>query len=252
MKIIGLSQNIIWKDKHRNFLLIEEKFQNLEADLFLLPEMFSTGFCMEATEVADAKNETLFWMKSLAKAKNAAIAGSISVKDNGNFYNRFYFVKPDGTYHYYDKKHLFSYGGEDKIYTAGKERVIIEYLGVRFLLQICYDARFPVFARNRKDYDVILNVANWPKTRVLAWETLTRARAIENQAYVFALNRTGEDGNGLEYQESSHCYFPDGDEVSTKKKDLIFAEINMQKLEKFRKDFPFLDDADDFNWCDLK
>lgn len=252
MKIIGLSQNIVWKEKQQNFLLIEEKFKDLEADLFLLPEMFSTGFYMKADEVADENEIALSWMKSFAKVKNAAIGGSVSVKDNGNFYNRFYFVKPDGTYHYYDKKHLFSYAGEDKIYTAGKERVIVEYLGIRFFLQICYDARFPVFARNRKDYDVLLNVANWPESRVLAWETLTRARAIENQAYVFALNRIGEDGNGLKYQESSHCYFPDGEDVSTKKEDLIFAEIDIEKLKKFRKDFPFLDDADDFNWCDPK
>ena len=246
MKIIGLSQNIIWKEKQQNFLLIEEKFKDLEADLFLVPEMFSTGFYMKADEVADENEIALSWMKSFAKLKNSAIGGSVSVKDNGNFYNRFYFVKPDGTYHYYDKKHLFSYAGEDKIYTAGKERVIVEYLGIRFFLQICYDARFPVFARNRKDYDVLLNVANWPESRVLAWETLTRARAIENQAYVFALNRIGEDGNGLKYQESSHCYFPDGEDVSTKKEDLIFAEIDIEKLKKFRKDFPFLDDADDF------
>lgn len=246
MKIIGLSQNIIWKEKQQNFLLIEEKFKDLEADLFLVPEMFSTGFYMKADEVADENEIALSWMKSFAKLKNSAIGGSVSVKDNGNFYNRFYFVKPDGTYHYYDKKHLFSYAREDKIYTAGKERVIVEYLGIRFFLQICYDARFPVFARNRKDYDVLLNVANWPESRVLAWETLTRARAIENQAYVFALNRIGEDGNGLKYQESSHCYFPDGEDVSTKKEDLIFAEIDIEKLKKFRKDFPFLDDADDF------
>ncbi len=246
MKIIGLSQNIVWKEKQQNFLLIEEKFKDLEADLFLVPEMFSTGFYMKADEVADENEIALSWMKSFAKLKNSAIGGSVSVKDNGNFYNRFYFVKPDGTYHYYDKKHLFSYAGEDKIYTAGKERVIVEYLGIRFFLQICYDARFPVFARNRKDYDVLLNVANWPESRVLAWETLTRARAIENQAYVFALNRIGEDGNGLKYQESSHCYFPDGEDVSTKKEDLIFAEIDIEKLKKFRKDFPFLDDADDF------
>lgn len=246
MKIIGLSQNIIWKEKQQNFLLIEEKFKDLEADLFLVPEMFSTGFYMKADEVADENEIALSWMKSFAKLKNSAIGGSVSVKDNGNFYNRFYFVKPDGTYHYYDKKHLFSYAREDRIYTAGKERVIVEYLGIRFFLQICYDARFPVFARNRKDYDVLLNVANWPESRVLAWETLTRARAIENQAYVFALNRIGEDGNGLKYQESSHCYFPDGEDVSTKKEDLIFAEIDIEKLKKFRKDFPFLDDADNF------
>ena len=246
MKIIGLSQNIIWKEKHENFLLIEEKFKDLEADLFLLPEMFTTGFYMKAQEVADEEELALTWMKNFAKTKNAAIGGSVSVKDNGKFYNRFYFVKPDETYHQYDKRHLFSYTGEDKVYTAGMERVVVKYLGFRFLLQVCFDARFPVFARNRKDYDVILNVANWPETRVLAWETLNRARAIENQAYVFALNRTGEDGNNLKYQESSHCFFADGTDVSTKKGDLIFAELDLQKLEAFRKEFPFLNDADDF------
>lgn len=248
MKIIGLSQDIIWKDKHQNFLLIEEKFKNLEADIFLLPEMFSTGFCMNAEEVADGENLALNWMKNFAKSKNSAIGGSVSVEDNGRFFNRFYFVKPDGTYHQYNKKHLFSYSGEDKIYTAGNERVIVEYLGFRILLQVCFDARFPVFSRNRKDYDVILNVANWPETRVLAWETLNQARAIENQAYVFALNRTGEDGNSLKYRESSHCYFADGTDVSTKKEDLIFAELDLDKLQKFREEFPFLNDADDFEF----
>ncbi len=246
MKIIGLSQNIIWKEKDQNFLLIEEKFKNLEADLFLLPEMFSTGFCMQAEEVADEENLALKWMKGFAKEKNAAIGGSVSVKDQDKFYNRFYFVKLDGSYSQYNKRHLFSYSGEDKVYTAGKERVVVEYKGVRFLLQVCFDARFPVFSRNTNDYDVMLTIANWPESRVLAWETLTKARAIENQAYVFALNRTGEDGNGLKYPESSHCYFPDGSDISTKKEDLIFAELNLDNLRKFRQDFPFLADADDF------
>lgn len=252
MKITGLSQDIIWKDKQANFALIEDKLKSLEADLFLLPEMFSTGFCMEVDEVADLNNETLVWMQTFAQNNNTAVAGSVSVKENQSFYNRFYFVKPDGSYHYYNKKHLFSYGGEDKIYTAGKERVVVDYLGVRFLLQVCYDARFPVFSRNKNDYDVILNVANWPETRVFAWETLNCARAIENQAYVFALNRTGEDGNQLKYKESSHCFFADGTDVSVKENDLIVVEIDLQKLETFRKEFPFLKDADEFSWYDLK
>ncbi len=246
MKIIGLNQNIIWKDKRANFSLIEEKFKNWEADLFLLPEMFSTGFYMKPDEVADEQQESLSWMISFAKAKNAAVAGSASVKENGKFYNRFYFVKPDGSFHFYDKKHLFTYSGEDKVYTAGNNRVIVEYLGFRLLLQVCFDARFPVFARNKKDYDVVLYVANWPETRVLAWETLTRARAIENQAYVFALNRIGTDGNNLKYQESSHCFFADGREIATKNGDVVFAVLNLEKLQNFRKDFPFLEDADDF------
>ena len=146
----------------------------------------------------------------------------------------------------YDKKHLFTYSGEDKVYTAGNERVIVEYNGFRILLQVCFDARFPVFSRNKRDYDVVLYVANWPETRILAWETLTRARAIENQAYVFALNRIGTDGNQLNYVESSHCFFADGTDVSTKKNDLVLAELDLNKLKDFRKSFPFLEDADEF------
>lgn len=246
MKIIGLNQNIIWKDKQANFSLIEDKFKNVQADLFLLPEMFSTGFYMKPDEVADQQEESLSWMISFAKSKNAAIAGSVSVKEKAKFFNRFYFVKPDGTFHFYDKKHLFTYSGEDKVYTAGNQRVIVDYLGFRILLQVCFDARFPVFARNKNDYDIILFVANWPETRVLAWETLTRARAIENQAYVFALNRIGTDGNNLNYKESSHCFFADGTEIATKNEDLVSAELNLENLHNFRKDFPFLEDADDF------
>ena len=246
MKIIGLSQNIIWKEKYENFLLIEEKFKYLEADFFLLQEIFKTGLYMKAQEVADEEEQALSWMKNFAKTKNAAIGGSVSVKDNDKFYNRFYFVKPDGSYHFYDKKHLFTYSGEDKVYTAGNERVIVEYNGFRILLQVCFDARFPVFSRNKRDYDVVLYVANWPETRILAWETLTRARAIENQAYVFALNRIGTDGNQLNYVESSHCFFADGTDVSTKKNDLVLAELDLNKLKDFRKSFPFLDDADEF------
>ena len=246
MKIIGLNQNIVWKDKQANFSLVEDKFKDLEADLFLLPEMFSTGFYMKPEELADRQEESLSWMKSFAKSKNSAIAGSVSVKENDKFYNRFYFVKPDGSYHFYNKKHLFTYSGEDKVYTAGNEKVIVEYKGFRILLQVCFDARFPVFSRNKRDYDVILYVANWPETRVLAWETLTRARAIENQAYVFALNRIGTDGNQLNYVESSHCFFADGTDVSTKKNDLVLAELDLNKLKDFRKSFPFLEDADEF------
>ena len=246
MKIIGLNQNIVWKDKQANFSLVEDKFKDLEADLFLLPEMFSTGFYMKPEELADRQEESLSWMKSFAKSKNSAIAGSVSVKENDKFYNRFYFVEPDGSYHFYDKKHLFTYSGEDKVYTAGNERVIVEYNGFRILLQVCFDARFPVFSRNKKDFDVVLYVANWPETRILAWETLTRARAIENQAYVFALNRIGTDGNQLNYVESSHCFFADGTDVSTKKNDLVLAELDLNKLKDFRKSFPFLDDADEF------
>jgi predicted amidohydrolase len=130
---------------------------------------------------------------------------------------------------------LFSYSGEDKVYTSGKERVVVDYKGFRFLLQVCFDARFPVFARNKNDYDAILYVANWPETRVLAWETLTKARAIENQSYVFALNRIGTDGNNLKYRESSHCFFADGEDISTKEDNLVIAEFRFRKITRIQK-----------------
>lgn len=246
LKIIGLNFDISWKAKQLNFQQIEEYLKESKADLFLLPEMFSTGFSMEPEEIADRDGETLTWMMSFAKNKNAAICGSVSVEDQGKFYNRMYFVKPDGTYHQYDKRHLFSFSGEDKVYSPGKERIVVDYLGVKILLQICYDLRFPVFSRSKGDYDLALYVANWPEKRVEAWEHLLKARAIENQAYVFGLNRIGSDGNNLVYRESSHCFFADGSEVSEKSGNLVSAGIDLEKLEKFKSHFTFLNDRDDF------
>lgn len=247
LKIIGLNLDISWKNKSQNFSKIEQEFQTMKADIFLLPEMFSTGFCMDAEEIADQNEETLSWMQQFAKQYNTAVAGSVSVEENGKFYNRFYFVKPDGTFDYYDKRHLFSYSGEDKIYHPGTVRKIIEYKGFRILLQVCYDLRFPVFQRNIDDYDIMLNVANWPKTRVDAWRTLLKARAIENQSYTFGLNRIGTDGNGLEYEESSLVYSPDGQEISEKKGNLVMANFDLNTLKAFREKFPFLKDADQFD-----
>ena len=244
--IKGLNFDISWKRKNLNFQKIEEAFQDEEADLFLLPEMFSTGFCMDAEEIADQNNESLNWMKDFASKKNAAICGSVSTKENGKFYNRMYFVEPNGNVQQYDKRHLFSFSGEDKIYTPGKERVVINYKGIRFLLQICYDLRFPVFSRNLSDYDVALYVANWPEKRVGAWEHLLKARAIENQSYVFGLNRIGTDGNDLFYKESSHCFFADGEEISEKAGNIVQTKINLENLKNHREHFQFLNDRDDF------
>lgn len=246
LRIAGLNLDIIWKNKEANFQLIEQELSSVEADLFLLPEMFSTGFCMEADEVADRNLETLTWMKSLAKNKNSAVAGSASVIDNEKFYNRFYFVYPDGQFEYYDKRHLFSYSGEDKIYTAGTNRKIIDYKGFKILLQVCFDLRFPVFSRNQNDYDAVLYVANWPKSRVEAWKSLLKARSIENQAFLFGLNRIGIDGYNLEYEESSLVYFPDGREISERKNNLIITEWNLQELKEYRNKFPFLNERDVF------
>ncbi|WP_106918079.1 nitrilase-related carbon-nitrogen hydrolase [Chryseobacterium aurantiacum] len=247
MKIVGLNLDIVWKNKAENFKIIEKELQNLEADLFLLPEMFSTGFCMDSAEVSDRNEESLDFLKKMSKDKNAAFCGSAPVEENGNFYNRMYFVKPDGEVSFYDKRHLFSFSGEDKVYTPGKDRVVVEYNGVRILLQVCYDLRFPVFARNNDDYDAILYVANWPEKRVGAWEHLLKARAIENLSFVFGLNRIGTDGNNLLYQESSHCFFADGREISHKDGNIVSAELDMNELEDFRKHFQFLNDRDRFS-----
>ncbi|WP_045503389.1 nitrilase family protein [Chryseobacterium sp. StRB126] len=247
MKIVGLNLDIIWKNKAENFKIIERELQNLEADLFLLPEMFSTGFCMDASEVSDRNGESLEFLKKISKEKNAAFCGSAPVEENGNFYNRMYFVQPNGEVTFYDKRHLFSFSGEDKVYTPGKKRVIVEYKGIRFLLQVCYDLRFPVFARNNDDYDAILYVANWPEKRVGAWEHLLKARAIENLSFVFGLNRIGTDGNNLFYQESSHCFFADGREISNKNENIASAELDMNVLKDFRTHFQFLNDRDHFS-----
>ncbi|MCQ9634522.1 nitrilase family protein [Chryseobacterium sp. WG23] len=247
MKVTGLNLDIVWKDKTGNFKAIEKELQNQEADLFLLPEMFSTGFCMDASEVSDRNEESLEFLKKISKEKNTAFSGSAPVEQDGRFYNRMYFVQPDGETLFYNKRHLFSFSGEDKVYTPGKERVIVSYKGVRFLLQVCYDLRFPVFARNNNDYDAILYVANWPEKRVGAWEHLLKARAIENLSFVFGLNRIGTDGNNLFYQESSHCFFADGKEISHKNGNRVSAELDMNELEDFRKHFQFLNDRDDFS-----
>ncbi|WP_336732686.1 nitrilase-related carbon-nitrogen hydrolase [Chryseobacterium sp. VD8] len=247
MKITGLNLDIIWKNKAENFNIIEKELQNQEADLFLLPEMFSTGFCMDASEVSDRNLESLEFLKKIAKERSAAFCGSAPVEENGKFYNRLYFVQPDSQVEFYDKRHLFSFSGEDKVYTPGKERVIVNYLGFRILLQVCYDLRFPVFARNDDDYDAILYVANWPEKRVGAWEHLLKARAIENLSFVFGLNRIGTDGNNLFYQESSHCFFADGKEISQKSGNLVTAELNLEELKDFRSHFQFLNDRDSFS-----
>ncbi|MET3037864.1 nitrilase-related carbon-nitrogen hydrolase [Chryseobacterium sp. NRRL B-14859] len=247
MKVAGLNLDIIWKNKTENFDAIERELQNQEADLFLLPEMFSTGFCMDASEVSDKHEESLEFLKKIAKEKNAAFCGSAPVEQYGKFYNRMYFVQPEGETSFYNKRHLFSFSGEDQVYTPGKNRIIVEYKGIRFLLQVCYDLRFPVFARNNDDYDAILYVANWPEKRVGAWEHLLKARAIENLSFVFGLNRTGTDGNNLFYQESSHCFFADGKEISQKNGNLVSAELDMAELNDFKRHFQFLNDRDHFS-----
>ena len=194
MKTTILQRDIKWGDPKANIQRADEAIsRNAGSDLYVLPEMFSTGFCTSPEGIAERDDTTLQWMKSKASKIDAAIAGSIAVEEDGKYYNRFYFVKPDGEVTHYDKKHLFTYGGEHLRFTAGEERVVVEWRGVRILLEVCYDLRFPIWARNRGDYDMILYVASWPTPRVAAWSALLVARAIENQCYVAGVNRVGSD-----------------------------------------------------------
>lgn len=253
MNISILQRDIVWGRSLENISAADSVIDGLpkETDLIVLPEMFSTGFCTSPKGIAESAEQgpSLKWMKEKAKHRDCAICGSVAVEDaEGKFHNRFYFVKPDGDVTYYDKRHLFTYSGEDKTFTAGTQRVIVEWRGVRILLQVCYDLRFPVWARNRGDYDMILYVASWPTRRIEAWSTLLRARAIENQCFVAGVNRVGKDPS-CDYSGGSVVIDPLGKtlaECPWKEESSVTAEIDMKTLELFSKSFPVLNDADKF------
>ena len=248
MKLTILQRDIVWADPAENVRRAEDAInRNPGADLYVLPEMFSTGFCTQPEGIAEpVENQTVSWMKAKASQTGAAIAGSIAVHEDGKYYNRFHFVTPDGNITTYDKKHLFTFGGEHKRFTAGSERVIVTYKGFRILLEICYDLRFPVWSRNKGDYDMIIYVASWPTPRVEAWKALLTARAIENQCYVVGVNRVGEDP-GNNYCGGSRVIDPYGQimaECEDGKEMEATAKVDMEVLEAFRAKFPVLDDAD--------
>ena len=248
MKITILQRDIVWADPTRNVQRADEAIDgNPGSDLYVLPEMFSTGFCTQPEGIAEpAENRTVSWMKAKASQTGAAIAGSIAVYEDGRYYNRFHFVTPDGNVTTYDKKHLFTFGGEHNRFTAGSERVIVAYKGFRILLEICYDLRFPVWSRNKGDYDMIIYVASWPTPRVEAWKALLTARAIENQCYVAGVNRVGDDP-GNNYCGGSRVIDPYGKIMAECEDGIemeVTAEVDMEVLEAFRAKFPVLDDAD--------
>ena len=248
MKTTILQCDILWADPAGNVARMDEVIScNPGSDLYVLPEMFSTGFCTDPEGVAESiDSPTLAWMKGKAASIGSAIAGSIAVTENGKYYNRFHFVKPDGSVITYDKKHLFTFGGEHHHFTAGQDRVIVEWKGVRILLEICYDLRFPVWARNRGDYDMIIYVASWPTPRVDAWKALLTARAIENQCYVAGVNRVGNDPSN-EYCGGSRLIDPYGNiiaECEDGKEMVATGIVDMEVLEAFRAKFPVLNDAD--------
>ena len=248
MKITLLQRDIVWGNPAENLKRAGEALTRLpKSDLYVLPEMFSTGFIAEPSGAAENNGgETLAWMRQTAQLLNAAIAGSVAASTEKGNCNRFYFVKPDGTEVFYDKRHLFTYGGEDKRYTAGTERVVVEHCGVRFMLSVCYDLRFPVWLRNHEDYDCLLVVASWPTVRLGAWNTLLHARAIENQCYVCGVNRVGKDPV-CEYSGGTQCIDAYGRDVAVcgaGEETAITVELDMEKLNAFRKKFPVLKDRD--------
>jgi predicted amidohydrolase len=217
-----------------------------DADLIVLPEMFTTGFTMSTGAAERDGRLTLEWMVALAREHNAAVAGSVAVEEGGRLFNRLYFVKPDGIWAHYDKRHLFSHADEHKVYSPGSERVVVEWRGVRILLQICYDLRFPAFSRNRGDYDMILYVASWPESRIGAWDALLRARAIENVCYVAGVNRVGDDPAAHYVGHSALIDFR-GNTLSTGEGETaIEGWTDIPQLAAFRAKFPALQDADYF------
>lgn len=212
--------------------------------------MFTTGFTMNASTLfEESEGETLQWMLSEAKQKNAAITGSIIIRENDHFYNRLFFVQPDGSYQCYDKRHTFTLAGEHKIFASGDKRLFIDYKGWKICPLICYDLRFPVWARNTIDYDVLIYVANWPSKRIAAWDALLKARAIENMSYCIGVNRVGLDGNGHEYTGHSAIYDVLGDQLSSEDFEVEFSEtvvLSKIDLKKYRKHLQFLNDRDAF------
>ncbi len=251
MKVTVLQTDIKWNCPEANYAsalrLISE---NPNSDLYVLPEMWTTGFEMASPHANGLQScdDSLQWMKGIAMKNSCALCGSLSIKEGSTNKNRLYFVYPNGSVCHYDKRHLFSYAGEDKSYMPGNERVIAKYKGVRFLLQICYDLRFPVWMRNKGDYDAIIIVANWPSSRICVWDILTKARAIENQCYVIASNRTGQDPF-CRYEGHSAVIDAKGQlsaQATGNGEQAITAEINMDDLIRFREKFPVLNDSDIF------
>ncbi|MGB1206304.1 MAG: amidohydrolase [Chitinophagales bacterium] len=257
---IGILQtNITWENVAQNLVNYAKKLQAFEGrkdlDIIVLPEMFTTGFTMKPKKVAENMNgQTMRWLSKWSKRLDAAITGSFVVSEAGKYFNRLVFMRPDGNYETYDKKHLFRMGNEHKVYEAGNERLIVEYKGWRICPLICYDLRFPVFSRNieqqKSAYDCLIYVANWPQVRNYAWQQLLIGRAIENQAYTIGVNRVGEDGKGKDYSGDSLVLNFRGEKVWQADADsetMILVSLSKARMNEYRTAFPAYLDADNFN-----
>ena len=251
MKVALFQTKLAWEQPETNRKFIEEYFLNeaIDFDLFVLPEMFTSGFTMHPEKISETmQGETISWLKKLAKIKNCAITGSLVIHENDNYYNRMVFVHPSGKIDAYDKRHLFTLAGEEKVYTKGNEKAIVNYNNWNICLQICYDLRFPVFARNVENYDLLLYVANWPKVRIMAWDALLKARAIENMTYTIGVNRIGTDANALEYTGHSKIIDFLGNEILSCESEsgVFIIEIDKNQQTQTRQKMNFLNDKDAF------
>jgi omega-amidase len=248
---------LFWEDKNANLRMLEEKINSITqpTHVVVLPEMFSTGFSMKPELLAEKMNgATVAWMKKVAAEKKIILTGSVIIEEDGNYFNRLIWMLPNGQYGCYDKRHLFAYGEEDKHYAAGTKRLVASVNGWKINLMVCYDLRFPVWARQQSDeeqhfeYDVLLYVANWPERRSTAWKALLQARAIENQCYVLGVNRVDDDGNNIYHSGDSMVVDPLGEILYQKagEEDVFTIELKKDHLNQVRERFPFWRDADDF------
>lgn len=252
LKVAAYQYDIVWENPEANRLKIERWLSKADeqADLVVLPEMFTTGFTMNVRANAESMTgETVSWMKQMSAQHEVALCGSLIISENGKYYNRFVFVDPSGKTEFSDKRHLFTMANEESHFTRGENRLIIHYKGWRICPLICYDLRFPVWSRNINEYDILIYSANWPQNRKDVWNTLLQARAIENQAYVIGVNRVGEDGNSTTYSGNSQIINPRGIVLASTEdfyENSVAAALNRQDLISFRNSFPVLNDADSF------
>jgi predicted amidohydrolase len=255
LTITLIQTNLFWENKKANLKMLQEKIEAIKekTEIVILPEMFTTGFSMRPELLAETiDGETMKWMQRVAAENKIILTGSVIIEENGKFFNRLIWMLPNGEYGVYDKRHLFAYANEHAHYSSGNKKLIASVKGWKINLQICYDLRFPVWARqdfqSENKYDLLINVANWPAKRSVAWQTLLRARAIENQCFVVGVNRTGEDGNRIYYNGNSTIIDPLGEIIYEKNKgeDVFTYTLQKEKITEIRNQFPFWQDADSF------
>jgi len=253
LNITLIQSNLYWEKKQKNIDAFSRHIESIEqkTDIIMLPEMFATGFTMNATQCFETMDGNIVkWMLDMAGKKNAAVCGSLIIKENNKFYNRFIWAEANGNMQHYDKAHLFRMGDEQQYYSSGSSRIMIEYCGWRIAPFVCYDLRFPVWLKRSEeyDYDLMLIVANWPERRNMHWKVLSQARAIENQCFLVALNRVGYDGNGIYHSGDSSVYSPMGELMLNQSHDEVVKTITIDKqaVTDYRKIFPVHADNDKF------